>query len=49
MAADRPNKTACEIVPLTAMMKAVIIVLEWPGSSACKAPRSIAVGMNTQK
>src|SRR5215210_2987741 len=32
----------------TPLMKAAIIVLEWPGSSPCRAPSRMAEGMNTQ-
>ena len=43
-AALRPRRMACFTVPRTAMMKAAIMVFEWPGSSPCKAdpfsPRS---------
>ena len=34
--------------PRTAMIKAAIIVLLWPGSSPCKAPSRIADGTNSQ-
>ncbi len=37
------------MVPLTAMMKEAIMVLECPGSKPCKAPSKIAVGMKTHR
>src|SRR5690606_12650655 len=43
-----PSSTACVTVPRIATMKAAIIVLEWPGSSPCSAPRRIALGMKSQ-
>src|SRR4051812_2555100 len=46
--AASPSNTACMTVPRTAMMKAAIIVLEWPGSRPCRAPSRIAVGTNSQ-
>ena len=46
--ADKPSSTACPTVPRTAMMKAAIMVLEWPGSKPCSAPRAMALGRNHQ-
>jgi hypothetical protein len=45
--AAKPSSTAWRTVPLTAMMKAAIIVFEWPGSSPCSAPSKMAVGTNS--
>src|SRR5208283_1787055 len=42
--AARPSRIACATVPRMATMKAAIIVLEWPGSRPCSAPRRIALG-----
>jgi len=36
---------ACQAVPRTAMMKAAIMVFEWPGSSPCSAPSRMATGI----
>ena len=47
--AASPSSTACASVPRTAMMNAAIIVLECPGSSPCRAPSSMALGMNSQE
>ncbi len=41
---QKPSRAACQAVPRIAMMKAAIMVLEWPGSSPCRAPRRIATG-----
>jgi hypothetical protein len=41
------SSAAWGIVPRIATMKAAIMVLEWPGSSPCSAPRRIALGMNS--
>jgi len=43
-AAERPRRTACGMVPRTAMMKAAIMVFECPGSKPCRAPNSKAMG-----
>src|SRR5450759_2888122 len=45
--AASPRSTACITVPRMAMMKAAIIVLEWPGSRPCNAPSRIALGTNS--
>src|SRR5208283_3507914 len=42
--AARPSRIACATVPRMATMQAAIIVLEWPGSRPCSAPRRIALG-----
>ncbi|MNP35549.1 hypothetical protein D3C76_1288860 [compost metagenome] len=46
--AASPSITACRTVPLMAMIKAAIMVLEWPGSRPCKAPNKMALGIKNQ-
>ena len=42
--AASPSRIAWVTVPRTAMMKAAIIVLLWPGSRPCRAPSRTAEG-----